>query len=187
MSEWEWLNRYPPEERLKHVLTEWCKKYFLYAQLNGIDSSISGGGVREGEIRISFNFCKAKALGELIFGIREEDLIGLEFEPKEGMGFVTSFLEEGKRIRIYDDEIIHPFNEVIKGQKIETINFRHLDEERSRFSLWLSDGARIHINALREPKGRVMIREAGVFKEPELLLSQDSGSYLVSSKGLSEG
>jgi len=185
MSEWEWLNQYPLEERLKQALTEWCKKYFpFYAQLNEVDSSVSGGGVREGEIRIFFLY---EGQGELIFGIRGDDLIGLEFEPKEGKGFVIPFLEEGKRVRRYDNEITGPFNEVIRGQKMETINFRHLDEERSRFSLWLSDGSKIHLNTLREPKGRVMIREEGVFKGPELLLSKDSGSYLVPSEVLTEG
>lgn len=179
MSKWEWLNQYPPEERLKQALTEWCKKYFLHAQLNRMDSSVSGGGVREGEIRISFLY---EGQGELIFGIREEDLIGLEFEPKEGIGFVTPFVEEGKRVRRCDNEIIGPFNEVISDQKIETVNFRHLDEGRSRFSLWLSDGSKIHFNTLREPKGRVMIREEGAFKELELPLSKDSGSYLRPSE-----
>lgn len=193
----EWLNKYPPSEQVKQGVTE-LGKSFIGCQLNKVDSSVSGGRAVPGEIRFSLYYgieTPTDQQGELIFGIREEDLIGLEFEPKKGEGFIIPFLEEGERIRRYDNEIGGPFNGVIRDQKIETINFRHLDEERSRFSLWLSDGSRIHMNTLREPKGRVMVKEirkdikTGQKRQrwEEFLLPGTTERYLRPNEGPTEG
>jgi hypothetical protein len=152
----EWLKSLPPEEQLNQIMARAAVMTIGYP-LNGVDSSIYGGGVAPGECRISLIYETFQPRQEeIIFGIKREDLVSLEIQTKEGEAKVFPFDE----IRS-DSRVISLFNSVVEGRRIETCNFRPLGE-KVRLSLWLDDGSKIRFNTLRGPdgfpRGRVIIK-----------------------------
>jgi hypothetical protein len=187
----EWLKGLPPEEQLKQALTELAKS-FIGCQLNGIDSSISCGGVRQGEVRVSFVYGVKQPddrRGEIIFGIREEDLVSLEHQPRAEESLIIPFSGEGAVQS--DTDIIGPLNGLIAGRKVAGIDFERIGEEVCRICLWLSDETIIYLNTKRGPaglpRGRAMVRQDGVLRGGELPFSKDSGYYLTPSATASAG
>jgi len=157
----EWLKRLPPEEQLNQIMAELAVKTRGY-QLNGVDSSLSGGGVAPGEVRISFIFgveAPTDRQGEIIFGIHRDDLANLEYQSAEGKRSAVTFSE----IR-GDNELIGVLGTLVEGRRIETCNSRPLGET-VRMSFWFDDGSKIRFNTRRGPngvpRGRVMFKKFG--------------------------
>lgn len=93
----EWFKRLPPNEQLKQALTSLGARSFIGCQLNGVDSSLSGSGVRSGEIRVSFIYgvdSPSDRQGELVFGIKKGDLVSLEHQSLGGELATISFSGE---------------------------------------------------------------------------------------------
>ena len=182
----EWLRSLPPEEQLNQLMARLAVMTRGY-QLNGIGCSINGEDVAPGEIRVSFIFGVATPedeKGEIIFGINRDDLVSLEHQFSEEEKYDRPFAEVSS-----DDEIVDLYSSVIKGRRVETFNFRPL-EEGCEISLWFTDGSKFRFKTRKGPigvpRGRVMIRENGVLMG-ELPFSEDSGYYLASSEAGSEG
>jgi hypothetical protein len=154
----EWLRTLPPEEQLNQLMARLAIITRGY-QLNGVDSSICGGGVGPGECRISLIHgivSPDDRKGEIAFGIKEEDLISLGIQTREGEEKVVPFGEMRG-----DNLIIGLFEPLVEGREIETFNLRPLGETVS-ISLWLDDGSKIRFNTLRGPngvpRGRVIVK-----------------------------
>lgn len=181
----EKLKRYPSAEGFKQAFTDLGKTTFIGCEICGFNSSIFGGGVKRRETRVTIVYGVDKprdGYGELIFGIttRRKDATTLGYQPKEGFVIPLS----GRKRARYDNEIIGPFAKTLAPPEIAGVDFEHPDQKTTRISLWLKDGSRVCINTSREAKGRVMVREKGVY-QGELLLP--TGFYLRPSEGLTEG
>lgn len=178
----EKLRRYPSKEGLKQALTDLGKATFIGCEICGIDSSISGGGVDEGEARISLKYrfeTPTEGLGEIIFGIKQEDMKSLKLEVGK-VGRVTVYPEKVS----HDGAIIDPLSKVIKGRKISGVNFKRPSPELNRFTFVLDEEYCLIFDVAKSASGRVMVREKGVY-QGELLLP--TGFYLRPSEVLTEG
>ena len=188
----EWLKRLPPNERLKQALTSLGARSFIGCQLNGVDSSLSGGGgVNLGEIRVSFIYGVASPSdrqGELILGVDQNDLVSLEHQSGEGEAAIISFLGEDRVTS--DTEIISFVDPLIYGRNVAGIDFECPGREESRVCLWLSDGSIIYLNAQNGPeglpRGRALVQRRGVFIG-EVAFTEDSGFHLASSAARAKG
>ena len=187
----EEFKNHPPEEQLKQALTELAKR-FIGCQLDGVDSSISCGGVCPGEVRVSFVYGVKQPddrRGEIIFGIRKEDLVSLEHQSRAEESLIIPFSGEGAVQS--DTDIIGPLNGLVSGRKIAGIDFERMSEEDCRICLWLSDDSIVYLNTKEGPaglpRGRAMVRENGVLRGGELPFSKDSGYYLTPIATASKG
>lgn len=178
----EKLKRYPSSEGFKQAFIDLGKATFIGCEISGIDSSISGRGVDRGEARISLKYgfeTPTDGLGEIIFGIKQEDMKSLKLEVGK-VGRVTVY--PGKVN--HDGAIIDPLSKAINGRKIRGIDFEHPSPELSRFIFVLDEESRLILNVARGASGRVMVREKGVY-QGELLLP--AGFYLRPSEVPSGG
>lgn len=178
----EKMKRYPSSEGFKQALTDLGKATFIGCEISGIDSSISGGWVDRDEARISLVYGVEKpddCLGEIIFGIKQEDMRTLKLE----VGKVGRVIVYPAKVS-HDGAIISPLSEAISGRKIRGVDFDHPSSELSRFTFVLDEECRLILDVAKGTSGRVMVKEKGVY-QGELLLP--TGFYLRPNEGPTEG
>lgn len=171
--------RYPSLEEFKQALTNLGKTTFIGCEISGIDSSISGRGVNRDEARISLKYEFETGLGEIIFGIKQEDMKRLRLEVGK-VGRITVYPEKVSS----DEAIIDPLSKAIKGRKISGVSFECPSPELNRFTFVLDEEYRLIFDVAKSASGRVMVREKGVY-QGELLLP--TGFYLRPSEVPTEG
>jgi len=123
----------PNSEEFNQTLNGWGKKYFFRQPIEGV----SGLWFAVPDaVQIVFWF-KGSGQGKLTFVVKEDDLISLEYQPKEEERITIPFSGEEK-VK-YVDQVSVPLNGV-RDQEITEIKFEHLDETISSISLKLTKG-----------------------------------------------